>query len=114
MKFVLAVLFLVLGSCSAFSEYVIMGLGSNSCGKFADMYKKDPPAENWYFYWTQGYMSAFNNVSIAAEKPWRDLSAMSVEAQAAHIRRYCDQHPLEKYIDAVHNLLGALPLKGGK
>jgi hypothetical protein len=111
-KLMLAVVFLALGSCSAFSaEGVAAGIGISSCGQFANEYKKAPDIETYYFYWAQGYMSAFNIGSIADQKAWRNLGAMTPEEQQRHLRSYCDKHPLGMYLDAVHDLLSALPYK---
>lgn len=34
------------------------GLGASSCFKFALNYTQNPPSEEQYFIWAQGYMSA--------------------------------------------------------
>jgi len=40
-----------------------------------------------------------------AKKPYVNLAKLDVKAQEALLRRYCDQHPLGNYLDAVFNLI---------
>jgi hypothetical protein len=106
MKSILILLGLLIGSANAEAgEVAAMGIGTLTCTVFADMYKLDPTeAENVYFAWTQGYLSGSNAALIAEGKPFRNLASMDTKDQEAYLRRYCDQHPLGNYIDAVMSL----------
>ena len=113
MKLVLAVGLFLFSLYPTFSdEMVVMGVGTTSCSQFANLYKVSPKqAENAYFSWAQGFMSAENIANLADKQYWRDLGSMSTEAQRRHLRWYCDQHPLATFLDAVQNLLLTIPPK---
>jgi hypothetical protein len=73
----------------------LMGAGMQSCGSFAETYRQSPTmAETLFFSWAQGFMSATNIYRIVAGNNAKNLNAISVEAQQARIRTYCDVHPL--------------------
>jgi hypothetical protein len=97
------------------TEYVLMGMGADSCGNFASQYRLSASvAETSYFAWAQGYMSGLNTmISAAGKTAPRDLNGLAVANQEARIRSYCDQHPLGNYVDAVMDLYGALPFMRG-
>ena len=88
------------------------GLGISTCGHFAHLYSLNPEAtEVAYFDWAEGYMTALNGT--ASEGPlsfWRNLGALPVPDQKAHIRKYCDAHPLAYYAMGVLDLWGSLPM----
>jgi hypothetical protein len=42
---------------------------------------------------------------------YRDLQAMTLEAQEQSLRNYCDEHPMAEFVKAVLDLYGKLPLK---
>jgi hypothetical protein len=96
------------------TEYVVMGMGADSCGNFASQYRLSAiVAETSYFAWAQGYMSGLNSLVSATGKVPRDLNGLALPDQEARIRSYCDQHPLGNYVDAVMDLYGALPFMRG-
>ena len=87
------------------TDYAAMGLGISSCAEFANLYKQDPKwAEGMYFAWAQGYLSGWNMAQISAKRPYFDLASLDTRTQQAHLRSYCDQHPLGNYLDAVWDL----------
>jgi hypothetical protein len=112
MKLALAAIFLAFGVYPAFStEYVAMGPGVGTCGEFAAAYKGDPRhIEDMYFFWAQGYMSGANwALMISEQLTVHNLGAMTTTQQQAHIRSYCNQHPLAPYQEAIWDLLASLP-----
>jgi hypothetical protein len=91
---------------NAQQQMVLRGFGASSCSEFAQAYREDPTTvEGLYFTWAQGYMSGAN----VAGRVLRDLAGRSLENQEAHIRSYCDNHPLSSYAEAVLSLYGTLP-----
>jgi hypothetical protein len=59
--------------------------------------------------WAQGYMSGAN-MSLTPGQ-YRDLAAMSLDAQKQSLWAYCDAHPLAEFIKAAMDLYLKLPLK---
>jgi hypothetical protein len=50
------------------------------------------------------------NISLPPGQ-YRDLQAMTVEAQEQDLRNYCDEHPVADFAKAVLDLYLKLPLK---
>ena len=92
-------------------EFVIMGFGTATCAKMAELYRVAPDrADNDFFLWAQGYMSGFNNARIYYQlRPRRNLNGTPIKSQEVYLRRYCDQHPLAQVLDAVESLYNSLP-----
>jgi hypothetical protein len=87
-------------------DMALQGAGATTCAVFANLYKLDSErTENLYFTWTQGYLSGWSAAQMDAKKPYVNLAKLDVKAQEALLRRYCDQHPLGNYLDAVFNLI---------
>ena len=89
------------------------GLGASSCLKFALDYTRNPPLEEQYFIWAQGYMSAIAMMAPRGIDDDLDLSPASYpkESQMAWIRSVCTQDPQRSYGHAVRVLYRHL---GGK
>ena len=51
-----------------------------------------------------------SNISLEGGQ-YRDLAAMSIEAQEQSLRNYCDEHPMAEFVKAVMDLYFKLPLK---
>jgi hypothetical protein len=87
----------------------VRGVGTATCGKFAEMYRTSPDSsEMYYLSWAQGLMSGINIVAQKGMK--RDLMSMDFEEQKRFIREYCDSHPLATYASAVAELFGKLKI----
>ena len=98
----------VVGSVKA--ETVLWGVGAKTCGIFASNYLINPKlADDVYHSWAQGFMSGINYAKMEAAGNSRDLSAIPLDEQMARIKKYCNEHPLADYIDAVMDLYKALP-----
>jgi hypothetical protein len=83
-----------------------------SCGKIAEDYRKLPAdVEIWMMHWAQGFMSGANLNQWTSNGQYRDLQAMTLEAQEQSLRNYCDEHPMAEFVKAVLDLYGKLPLK---
>jgi hypothetical protein len=110
MRIVLAVFFSLLTVCPAVSEDVTeMGLGTTTCGRFANLYKEKPQEwEEYFFIWAQGYMTGFNAGQMLMGQPTSNLKGKTVPEQKAFIRQFCDTHPLGDYYEAVFALLLSL------
>jgi hypothetical protein len=88
----------------------VAGIGSRTCGQFAEAYKKSPSAtEIAFFTWAQGFMAGQNVSLMEGKKKARDLFGKSTESQEAFIRSYCDTHPLTGYWLATLTLFESLP-----
>lgn len=93
-------------------EIAVQGIGVSTCTQFANFYKVDAQsAENVFFAWAQGYLSGWNTAQIDAKQPTLNLALMDTKEQREFLRRYCDQHPLGNYIDAVDHLMFELQYK---
>jgi hypothetical protein len=93
------------------ADFAYSGLGATSCGKLADDYRNDPTTiEIAMMTWAQGYMSGMN-VSSITQGRYRDLAAMTLDAQKQSLLSYCDNHPLAEFIKAAIDLYLKLPLK---
>jgi hypothetical protein len=101
---------LLIQPTSSRADYAYAGAGALSCGKLAQEYREDPAQfEHLMMFWAQGFMSGLN---IGPQNgTYRDLQAMTTEAQKASLRNYCDEHPMAEFIKAVFDLYGKLPLK---
>jgi hypothetical protein len=62
-------------------------------------------------FWAQGFMSGENLSQFASDGQYRDLEAMTDEAQEASLRNYCDEHPMAEFYKAVMDLYSKLPVK---
>src|SRR5438309_1041020 len=86
------------------------GLGMRSCGEFAHAYASNPAvAEDIYFTWAQGFMSALNLDAVANRRPYRVINGNDMATHKIEIRSYCDAHPLVAYSSAVFALYSRLP-----
>jgi len=56
-------------------------------------------------------MSGENTKQFAIDGQYRDLGAMTVEAQTQSLTSYCNEHPMAQFVKAVLDLYGKLPLK---
>jgi hypothetical protein len=102
----LAVFVLGFSASASAAEYDIMGIGTQTCGQYADVYRMSPTvADNSYFSWAQGYMSGINLGFIANGGKSKNLNSISPEEQRHTLRQYCDEHPLAQYNKAVLDLL---------
>jgi hypothetical protein len=89
-------------------NFAMQGVGTATCTQFANHYKSEPQFwEDRYFTWAQGFMSGHNFATMGDKPPYSiiNLALLDTEAQRTSIRRYCDQHPLGSYLDAVTNLM---------
>ena len=93
------------------ADYFVAGIGATACGKIAQDYRQYPThIGTAMMTWAQGFMSGANICSLEHGQ-YRDLQAMTVEAQEQSLRNYCDQHPMAELAEAVIVLYGKLPLK---
>jgi hypothetical protein len=113
MKLIIALaLAMLIQPTSSRADAVISGLGSVSCSEIAEGHRKLPDDTNlWIMFWAQGFMSGENIRQWNSSGQYRDLQAMTNEAQERSIRNYCDEHPMADLIKAVLDLYGKLPLK---
>jgi len=94
------------------ADYVMQGIGLVSCGILAEGYRENPRViDGAMMDWAQGFMSGAN--ASLTNGQYRDLAALSLDAQKASLRNYCDEHPMAEFGKAVLDLYGKLPLKQG-
>jgi hypothetical protein len=97
---------------SAVADSVARGLGSQTCAQFAEQYRAAPEhADLAYMSWAQGFMSGWNFALIDSKNTYRNLDALTFDAQATHLRQFCNNHPLASFVQAVIDLFNSLPLK---
>jgi len=82
------------------------GIGASSCLKFALDYTRNPPSEEQYFVWAQGYLSAIVLMAPGGIDDDLDIpQAPDAKAsQMASIRSVCAQDPQRSYGHAVRTL----------
>jgi hypothetical protein len=103
-------LLMISGAANADEKNDAIGLGMVTCAGFAQRYKLDPSgAEKEYYNWFSGFVTGANFVMNALGKPRKALTATSVEDKESALRKYCNEHPLGLYADAVLSVLIALP-----
>jgi hypothetical protein len=94
------------------ADYAYAGLGATSCGKIAQDYQRNPTEiEAVMMHWAQGFMSGANMSETQHDAQYRDLQAMTIEAQEESLRNYCDEHPMAEFIKAAIDLYLKLPMK---
>jgi hypothetical protein len=110
---VIATAFVFLGL--AVPSYAVpeAGPGATSCLKFALNYTQNPPLEEQYFIWAQGYMSAITMMAPGGIDDNLNLLSPSYpkESQMAFLRSVCVKSPSRNYGYAVRELYRRL---GGK
>jgi hypothetical protein len=108
----LALGMLIQPTSSRAADYAYAGIGAISCGEIAKGYRQNPTQiENMMMTWAQGFMSGANMGLTVTEGQYRDLAAMTIEAQEASLRNYCDEHPMAEFLKAAVDLYLKLPLK---
>ncbi len=103
---VIATAFMFLGLAAPSYAAPEAGPGATSCLKFALNYNRNPPSEEQYFIWAQGYMSAIIMMAPSGLDDDLDLLPPSYpkESQMAWIRSVCVQDPQRSYSHAVRVL----------
>jgi hypothetical protein len=110
--FVFAVIIVSLhvSECLA-KEVVARGLGTYSCGQYAQMYRTNPKQTDFAFgSWAQGFMSGWN-WSLMDKKIFHDMGAETADEMDFALRQYCDAHPLASFVQAVIQHFEKLPAK---
>jgi hypothetical protein len=101
---------LIQPTSSIAESFAWAGIGAISCGKIAQDYRQNPTqTENVMLTWAQGFMSGAN--ASIEHGQYRDLAAMTLDAQKESLKTYCDDHPHAEFIKAVMDLYFKLPLK---
>jgi len=101
----LAVVLGTFPATGATQEFALMGVGAQTCGQFANLYRRAPNAvETTYFSWAQGYMSGINMMRVGTDGASQNMASISVEAQQRMLREYCNERPLADFIEAVNHL----------
>lgn len=109
---ILALALVAIGSDVKAQAFDMVGPGTRTCAEFLSDLRTLPNAESAYFFWAQGFMSGSNSELRLANKPRRILNSpqMPAEAQQQVLRRFCQQHPGERFLFAVASLFHNLPL----
>jgi hypothetical protein len=108
----LALEIILIQPTSSKADYAFPGMGATSCGKVAQDYQRDPnEIEKVMMTWAQGFMSGANLSEMQHGGQYRDLQAMTLEAQESLLRNYCDEHPMAEFIKAAIELYLKQPMK---
>lgn len=97
-------------------QATLAGLGSLTCGQYAEWYKENPKmVEVVFFEWAQGFMSAVETVTQSLGKPTMSLlpSGFQANEQEAFMRQWCDAHPLQTFALGVLDLMEQLAAAQG-
>jgi len=88
------------------------GVGMRTCADFArDYVANTTAAEDVYFTWAQGFMSALNLTASANQGVYRLIDGTAMPTYKTQIRSFCDEHPLAPYVAAVIDLMKSLPTR---
>jgi hypothetical protein len=92
-------------NCSALAEAnYVEGAGYMTCAEFGAKYKEDPGHfGDLFFAWAQGFLSGLASAGLRV-----DVTLKNIDEQESFLRDYCDEHPLERYMDAVIALAAKL------
>ncbi|MGB8630218.1 MAG: hypothetical protein WCD69_12635 [Xanthobacteraceae bacterium] len=91
---------------AADQQWTFMGVGTETCAQFAREYMKNPEQTDLVFFsWAQGYMSAINDFI----SPKKVLNSMPTFEQRVRVHDYCQQHPSDRYAQAIPPLLDSFP-----
>ena len=84
-----------------------IGAGVSSCADFGQDFKSAPnEMGSLYFTWAQGFMSGLNTRHLGTlDATDLNSKSFSLSSQQHFIERYCDQHPLADFVDAVMALV---------
>ncbi len=87
------------------------GLGAKDCRSFAKDTSNNKEAEEMYFSWAQGFVSAVNKVYSEMHYHTKDIlpPSFSADDQRNYIRDYCAKHPSDLYGYGAMKLFWALP-----
>src|SRR5665213_3611956 len=105
-KIIVATAFLIFTVDSVLAQSkeraAMTGAGLKSCAEFSEDYREAPQTGGTIgFVWAQGLMSGENMMLMELKRPRHNLNARSTQDEQDSITRYCDQHPLAKYAEAV-------------
>jgi hypothetical protein len=79
------------------TDYATIGPGG--CGEFRSA--RTAPEAAAYFNWALGFMSGLNTSRLASGWVTKNMASMSVEEQEMAIAKYCNDHPLGSFNQAV-------------
>ena len=105
MRFV-AVLILVLlaaGPVQAADKngsFGILGSGTQSCGNYVET-PTSSTHDLAYVAWTVGYLTAYNR---SEPDTYNILGSSDLDGAMVWLKNYCKEHPLERFVSAVHYL----------
>src|SRR5271168_4537218 len=81
-----------------------VGLGTNTCGIFAQQYRDNALDTDYQFgQWAAGYLTGANLLLQAAGRPRKELPPFA--KIRGLMRAYCNDHPLSGYEAGVIELL---------
>ena len=96
-----------------YDAQVVMGLGQNDCGKMTADLRADPTqlptgitpravVGAMYTHYAEGFITGANFRSLQTRQGSPNVGeSISPEALLAAIEQYCEQHPLNKVLNAV-------------
>ena len=112
MKFITSLLIIILGYPTAsYAEGASdqMGVGGMHCSEYEAAYKQSPQeTDRNYIQWAYDYMSGLNSTSKTSQHKYRNLRLDPTEL-INFINTYCEQRPLQPFVDAVEALYKSLP-----
>jgi hypothetical protein len=85
-----------------------MGIGTKTCAEFVEHCRANPVAEDVYFEWAQGFMSAINDALEDTAGKYRDLNSLPLTQQKQLLRAFCNKNATAGYKDAIGYLLSRL------
>ena len=88
------------------TDYATMGAGTSNCGEFR--LARTGPEVAAYFNWALGFMSGLNTSRLASGFVTKNMASMSVEELEMAIAKYCNDHPLGSFNQAVMDVYFSL------
>ena len=92
-------------------DYLVWGLGAQTCTEYLKFYQQNPQMTDVNFgTWMQGYMSGMNVATQYNNNTYRNLATYSLPSMNKWMRQYCSQHPRDTFMTGVTWLGTKLPI----
>lgn len=95
-------------------EYDMLGIGNTSCAELGKLYKQNPVGvDTLYYSWYTGFVTGANVAFQIAGVGFKNIAGTHQKDKMPSLRRYCDEHPMLSFHDAVIEDFKSLPSVAG-
>jgi hypothetical protein len=93
---IIAVVLLTASSAQTTERYFILASGAESCGTFI---KAQPVQKGIFLIWAYGFITGVNSVSSGEQRGVG--TSRSYDASMVWLEKYCRDHALDRFVEAV-------------